>query len=151
MMTQFEYFRRSLPEWDGKNRVAELESKIKATITFHKTCKALEHINIMRMLKECCGDNSNRVLFLTFSGKQGIGKSIFARWLFPFSYLFAKSALPYQDWTGMIANEVIIVEKEELPKNMFSPYINDIVCEITEIDYSYINIDIKQLYAQIVK
>lgn len=145
-MTEFEFFIACLPEWDGRDRVSELETRVKTKITFYEEKKHETGyiINFARLLKECCSDNRNRIIFLTLAGKQGIGKSTFARWLFPFSYSFTE-----KNRSGLGANDVVVIEEEEYSTDTYSPYINDIVCEIFAIDYSYTNIDIKQLYAQV--
>lgn len=150
-MTQFEEFITALPEWDGKNRVAELEARIKATITFSSENKEVEHIDIVRLIKECCcRDNSDRICTLTFYGVPGVNKRAFVRWLLPFSRLYKKTQF-HNNRTGLIANDISIFEIKKLPRYVPTRWTNDIYLEIIELDCSYTDIDIKQLYAQILK
>ena len=149
MLTDFEFFIATLPDWDGKDRVTELQNLVNAAITVYDKGKEVRFTNRVRVLiEECFKDNYNRVCNLMFCGKQGMGKSTFARWLFPFYKQETRS--PYNEyWTGMVANECLIMESEERPSCVSSPYTEDILCELKVIDYSYTGIDIKQLYAQV--
>lgn len=151
-MTQFEEFISTVPKWDGTDRVTELKRLANVTITMYARNKARRDANSVRtLIEEVCRDNSHRFCYFTFYGKQGIGKSFFARWLFPFYE--EETPFPFHErWTGMVTNGCLIMESEDRPSRVPSLFADNmlyILCEIEAIDFSYTNIDIKQLYAQV--
>lgn len=143
-MTQFEEFISILPEWDGRDRVTELEKLVKietkifyTKIGFTQYPYAWLRVAIKKILQG--------VTDIFFVGEQGIGKSTLISYLFPFEYEI------YPDLrteARLIANCVSVHEVEFMP-NLPAEYSESLICYIRDIDYSYIDIDIKQLYAQV--
>lgn len=147
-MTQIEEFMATLPEWDGKDRVTELEKLVKAET------KILDENNghryrdysdkwVRRVIREIL----RGVTDIFFIGEQGCGKSTLIRYLLPFEYV------PYQGMTNaetiLTANCISVHEGEWVPNQLPDDYSGSLICHIRDIDYSYTNIDIKQLYAQV--
>lgn len=147
-MTQFEKFTTTLPKWDGKDRVTELEKLVKAET------KILDENNghryrdysdkwVRRVIREIL----RGVTDIFFIGEQGCGKSTLIRYLLPFEYV------PYQGMTNaetiLTANCISVHEGEWVPNQLPDDYSGSLICHIRDIDYSYTDIDIKQLYAQV--
>lgn len=147
-MTDFEFFIACLPEWDGKDRVTELEKLVKAET------KILDENNghryrdysdkwVRRVIREIL----RGVTDIFFIGEQGCGKSTLIRYLLPFEYV------PYQGMTNaetiLTANCISVHEGEWVPNQLPDDYSGSLICHIRDIDYFYTNIDIKQLYAQV--
>lgn len=146
-MTEFEFFIACLPEWDGKDRVTELEKLVKAEtkifIGRKNECYCRDYSDkwVRRVLKEVL----RGVTDIFFIGEQGIGKSTLISHLFPFESIMCQNSFSEEK---LIANCVSVHEVEELP-NLPTEYAGTLFCNIGDIDYSYTDIDIKQLYAQV--
>ena len=80
-----------------------------------------------------------------FCGKQGIGKSTFARWLYPFEQEEMIQIWKEVEIVSLPNNSLILETTEEKPLT----FERTSYCHLCEIDYSYTSIDIKQLYAQV--
>lgn len=78
-MTDFEFFIATLPDWDGEDRVTELEKLVKMQLVTYAG-GGVGTSPVKRLIIEVIRKNTN----IMFCGKQGIGKSTFARWLYPF-------------------------------------------------------------------
>lgn len=143
-MTQFKEFITTLPEWDGKDRIAELTRRIKINLSLYDmNDETVQRSTVMVNLLKALFHRIDTVIV----GKQGIGKSTFIRWIYPF---IDGERLPQdrEDVTlYIIANKVLILECNEFIPLKVSGKV--LICEIIDIDYSYIDIDIKQLYAQV--
>ncbi len=144
MLTDFEFFIATLPDWDGKDRVSELEKlvEVKTGIYMHKDY----HFFVGRwvslsIIKARDGDSG-----LIFLGKQGIGKSTLIRWLFPFRQEVALC----EGGEIATANGTKIIEIETGAVSLSALTVLGLpILSIDHIDYSYTSIDIKQLYAQV--
>lgn len=143
-MTQFEEFITTLPEWDSKDRIAELTRRIKINLSLYDMDdETVQRSTVMVNFLKALFHRIDTVIV----GKQGIGKSTFIRWIYPF---IDGERLPQdrEDVTlYIIANKVLILECNEFIPLKVSGKV--LICEIIDIDYSYIDIDIKQLYAQV--
>lgn len=145
-MTQFKEFITALPEWDSIDRVAELTRRIKINLSLYdKDDETLQHSTLIVNLLKALFHRIDTVIV----GKQGIGKSTFIRWIYP----FIDEERPPQDREDgtlyIIANKVLILECKELFPLRVEDCDKVLVCEIININYSYTNIDVKQLYAQV--
>lgn len=145
MLTDFEFFIATLPDWDGKDRVSELEKLVKiGTKIFYADigyCREYPRVWVRRIIRRIV----EGVTDIFFVGEQGIGKSTLISYLFPFEHEI------YPDLkteARLIANCVSVHEVEYMP-NLPTEYSGCLICYIGDIDYSYTNIDIKQLYAQV--
>lgn len=145
MLTDFEFFIATLPDWDGKDRVSELEKLVKIeTKIFYVDkgyCRDYPYVWLRRIIIR----TFQGVTDIFFVGKQGIGKSTLISYLFPFEHEI------YPDLkteARLTANCVSVHEVEYMP-NLPAKYSGSLICYIGDIDYSYMNIDIKQLYAQV--
>ncbi len=150
-MTEFKFFIACLPEWDGKDRVTELEKLVKAETKIldendeNKGYRYRDYSDkwVRRVIREIL----RGVTDIFFIGEQGIGKSTLIRYLLPFE------CLPYQSITNaetiLSANCISVHEAERFPNQLPDDYSGSLICYLSEIDYSYTNIDIKQLYAQV--
>lgn len=142
-MTDFTEFIYSLPQWDGKDRVSELQRlvSIKTGIYIFKDYHfILGDWVTMSILKVCDGGEG-----LIFQGTQGIGKSTLIRWLFPFRQEVSSregvEIATTASGTKLIETEdvsILPVDTIGLP-----------ILYLEYIDYSYTSIDVKQLYAQV--
>lgn len=140
MLTDFEFFIATLPDWDGKDRVTELERLVKMQLVVYAG-GGVGTSPVKRLIIEVIRKNTN----IMFCGKQGIGKSTFARWLYPFEQEDMKQIWKEVEIVSLPNNSLIMETTEEKP-----PLLNKTsYCYITAIDYSYTEIDIKQLYAQV--
>lgn len=139
-MTDFEFFIATLPDWDGKDRVTELEKLVKMQLVAYAG-GGVGTSPVKRLIIEVVRKNTN----IMFCGKQGIGKSTFAKWLYPFEQ---KEMI--QRWKEVeivsLPNNSLILETTEKNPPTFG---RTSYCHLKAIDYSYTNIDIKQLYAQV--
>lgn len=145
MLTDFEFFIATLPDWDGKDRVSELEKLVKIeTKIFYADigyCREYPCVWVRRIIRRTLHGVTN----IFFVGEQGIGKSTLISYLFPFEYEI------YPDLkteARLIANCVSVHEVEYVP-NLSVWWSGSLICHIRDIDYSYTDIDIKQLYAQV--
>ena len=150
-MTDFEFFIATLPEWDGKDRVTELEKLVKAETKIldendeNKGYRYRDYSDkwVRRVIREIL----RGVTDIFFIGEQGCGKSTLIRYLLPFEYV------PYQGMTNaetiLTANCISVHEGEWVPNQLPDDYSGSLICYIRDIDYSYTDIDIKQLYAQV--
>lgn len=148
MLTEFEFFIAYLPDWDGKDRVTELEKLVKAETKILDENKGYRYRDysdkwVRRVIREI----RQGVTDIFFIGEQGCGKSTLIRYLLPFE------CLPYPEITNaetiLTANCVSVHEAEQVPNRLPDDYSGSLICYIRDIDYSYIDIDIKQLYAQV--
>ena len=162
MMTDFERFISTLPEWDGKDRVSELEELVKAeTIIFDKNKNNPtmpdsfeEFLRMNEDYRNYSDKWVNRVVYgavygaanIIFCGQQGIGKSTLIRWLFPCDRVKIWQETKFD--RGLMTNGTSIGESEFLP-DLSASYSGSLICYVGKIDYSYTQIDIKQLYAQV--
>lgn len=144
-MTQFEEFITTLPEWDGKDRVRELEKLVKIeTKIFYSDigyCREYPRVWVRRIIRRILQGTTD----IFFVGEQGIGKSTLISYLFPYEYEMYPDLKTEARLTG---NGVVIHEAEFMP-TLSVGYSRSLVCYIRDIDYSYTDIDIKQLYAQV--
>ena len=144
-MTQFEEFITTLPEWDGKDRVRELEKLVKIeTKIFYSDigyCREYPRVWVRRIIRRILQGTTD----IFFVGEQGIGKSTLISYLFPYEYEMYPDLKTEARLTG---NGVVIHETEFMP-TLSVGYSRSLVCYIRDIDYSYTDIDIKQLYAQV--
>lgn len=145
MLTDFEFFIATLPEWDGKDRVTELEKLVKAGLAI---CIDRNYVYISNWVKGLIIHTCVRGKDIIINGDQGIGKSTLTRFLFPFE----KTEVPPQCKGDIgittIENGASFIETEDVSMLPTSKYGLSIL-NIKSIDYSYIQIDIKQLYAQV--
>ena len=145
MLTDFEFFIATLPEWDSKDRVAELEKLVKAGLAI---CIDRNYVYISNWVEVSIIHTCIRGKDIIINGDQGIGKSTLTRFLFPFE----KTEVPPQCKGDIgittIENGASIIETEDVSIIPASKYGFPIL-NIESIDYSYTNIDIKQLYAQV--
>lgn len=139
-MTKFEEFIQTLPEWDGKDRVAEFSKCVEMRLAVYSGGGAGTSC-ISKLIIEVCKKNTD----IVFYGEQGIGKSTLIRWLYPFEQKEITSPF-HRTEASQIANGSIIIETTHEPKSIRE---KTSYCFIDRIDYSYTNIDIKQLYAQV--
>lgn len=140
MLTDFEFFIATLPDWDGKDRVAELEKLVKMQLVVYAG-GGVGTSPVRKLIIEVIRKNTN----IMFCGKQGIGKSTFARWLYPFEQEEMKQIWKEVEIVSLPNNSLILETTEEEPLS----FGRTSYCHIRDIDYSYTNIDIKQLYAQV--
>ena len=145
-MTQFEEFITTLPEWDSKDRVTELEKLVKAEIKifytkigFTQYPYAWPRILIKKILQG--------VTDIFFVGEQGVGKSTLISYLFPFKHEMYPA---FKAEARLIGNGVVVYETEFMP-TLSVGHSESLICYIGDIDYSYTEIDVKQLYAQVLK
>lgn len=145
MLTDFEFFIATLPDWDGKDRVAELEKLVKAGLAI---CIDRNYVYISNWVEVSIIHTCVRNKDIIINGDQGIGKSTLTRFLFPFE----KTEVPPQCKGDIgittIENGASFIETEDVSMLPASKYGLPIL-NIESIDYSYTNIDIKQLYAQV--
>lgn len=145
MLTDFEFFIATLPDWDGKDRVSELEKLVKAGFAI---CIDRNYVYISNWVEESIIHTCVRGKDIIINGDQGIGKSTLTRFLFPFE----KTEVPPQCKGDIgittIENGASFIETEDVSMLPASKYGLSIL-NIESIDYSYTNIDIKQLYAQV--
>ena len=139
-MTDFEFFIATLPDWDGKDRVTELERLVKMQLVVY-TGGGVGTSPVRKLIIEVIRKNTN----IMFCGKQGIGKSTFARWLYPFEQEEMKQIWKEVEMVSLPNNSLILETTEEKPLT----FERTSYCHLCEIDYSYTSIDIKQLYAQV--
>lgn len=140
MLTDFEFFIATLPDWDGKDRVTELERLVKMQLVVYAG-GGVGTSPVKRLIIEVIRKNTN----IMFCGKQGIGKSTFARWLYPFEQEEMIQIWKEVEIVSLPNNSLILETTEEEPLT----FERTSYCHLCEIDYSYTNIDIKQLYAQV--
>lgn len=144
-MTQFEEFITTLPEWDGKDRVTELEKLVKIeTKIFYADigyCREYPRVWVRRIIRRILQGTTD----IFFVGEQGIGKSILISYLCPFKH----EMYPDLKTEARLIGKSVVVHETELMPNLSVWYSGCLVCYIRDIDYSYIDIDIKQLYAQV--
>ncbi len=147
-MTEFEFFIACLPEWDGKDRVTELEKLVKAETKILNDKIGYRYRDysdkwVRRVIREIL----RGVTDIFFIGEQGLGKSTLIRYLLPFEYV------PYQEITNvetiLTVHCVSVHEAERVPNQLPDDYSGTLICHIKDIDYSYTDIDLKQLYAQV--
>ena len=145
MLTDFEFFIATLPERDGKDRVSELEKLVKIeTKIFYSDIgyyREYPRVWVRRIIRRILQGTTD----IFFVGEQGIGKSTLISYLSPYGHEM------YPDLkteARLIGNCVIVHETEFMP-TLSVGYSGSLVCYIRDIDYSYIDIDIKQLYAQV--
>lgn len=140
MLTDFEFFIATLPDWDGKDRVTELERLVKMQLVVYAG-GGVGTSPVKRLIIEVIRKNTN----IMFCGKQGIGKSTFARWLYPF-----EQEEMIQRWKDVeivsLPNNSLIMETT-LDEPLY--FGRTSYCYLGEIDYTYTGIDIKQLYTQV--
>lgn len=136
----FTQFMNSLPKWDGKDRVLEFENFVSMSLIVYSgggcgtSC-------ISKLIIEACKKNTD----IVFCGIQGIGKSTLLRWLYPFEQTEITS--PYHRTEAKeIPNGSILIETTHELKNVRK---KTSYCYFRQIDLSYTQIDIKQLYAQV--
>lgn len=139
-MTQFETFMNSLPEWDGKDRIAEFSKCIEMRLVVYSGGGSGTSC-ISKLIMEVCKKNTD----ILFCGKQGIGKSTLLRWLYPFEQKEITSPF-HRTEAKQIANGSIIIETMHETRSIRK---KTSYCYIDKIDYSYTKIDIRQLYAQV--
>lgn len=143
MLTDFEFFIATLPEWDGKDRVSELGKLVKIeTKIFYSDigyCREYPRVWVRRIIRRILQGTTD----IFFVGEQGIGKSTLISYLFPY-----KHEMYPETEARLIGNGVVIHETEFMP-TLPVGYSGSLVCYIRDIDYSYTDIDIKQLYAQV--
>lgn len=144
-MTQFEEFITTLPEWDGKDRVSELEKLVKIeTKIFYADigyCREYPRVWVRRIIRRVL----HGVTDIFFVGEQGIGKSTLISYLFPVEY----EIYPDSKTEARVIGKSVIVHEVEYVPNLSVWYSGSLICYIRDIDYSYTDIDIKQLYAQV--
>lgn len=145
MLTDFEFFIATLPDWDGKDRVSELQRFVKAGFAI---CIDRNYVYISNWVEGSIIHTCVRGKDIIINGDQGIGKSTLTRFLFPFE----KTEVPPQCKGDIgittIENGASFIETEDVSMLPASKYGLSIL-NIESIDYSYTNIDIKQLYAQV--
>lgn len=136
----FIQFMNSLPEWDGKDRVVEFENFVSMSLIVYSgggcgtSC-------ISKLIIEVCKKNTD----IVFCGIQGMGKSTLLRWLYPFEQTEITS--PYHRTEAReIPNGSILIETTHELKNIRK---KTSYCYFRQIDLAYTQIDIKQLYAQV--
>ena len=140
MLTDFEFFIATLPDWDGKDRVSELEKLVKMQLVAYAG-GGVGTSPVKRLIIEVIRKNTN----IMFCGKQGIGKSTFARWLYPFEQKEMIQRWKDVEMVSLPNNSLILETTEEKPLT----FGRTSYCHLKAIDYTYTSIDIKQLYAQI--
>lgn len=140
MLTDFEFFIATLPDWDCKDRVSELERLVKMQLVVY-TGGGVGTSPVRKLIIEVIRKNTN----IMFCGKQGIGKSTFARWLYPFEQEEMIQRWKEVEMVSLPNNSLLMETTEEEPLT----FGRTSYCHLGEIDYSYTNIDIKQLYAQV--
>ena len=146
MLTDFEFFIATLPDWDGKDRVKELEELVQAdTVVFDKSEGGYYGNYSSKWVRRVISQVFRGGTDIIFSGKQGIGKSNLIRYLFPFEFTVMPNS-PTEE--RLIANHVGIHEVEKL-SNVPTEYSGGLICFLGNIDLSYTQIDIEQLYAQV--
>lgn len=135
----------TLPEWDGKDRVSELEKLVKIeTKIFYSDIgyyREYPRVWVRRIIRRILQGTTN----IFFIGEQGIGKSTLISYLFPFKHEMYPA---FKAEARLIGNGVVVYETEFMP-TLSVGYSGSLVCYIRDIDYSYTDIDIKQLYAQV--
>ena len=144
-MTQFEEFITTLPDWDGKDRVRELEKLVKIETKIFYADRGYRQDYPLVWLRRIIIRTLQGSTDIFFVGEQGIGKSTLISYLFPYEHEM------YPDLkteARLIANCVSVHEVEFMP-NLPVRYSGSLICYIRNIDYSYTDIDIKQLYAQV--
>lgn len=136
----FIHFMRYLPKWDGKDRVEEFKKLVPMYLVVYSgggcgtSC-------ISKLIIEVCKKNTD----IVFCGTQGVGKSTLIRWLYPFEQTEIPS--PYHRTEARrTPNGSILIETTHEPKNVRK---KTSYCYLEQIDLSYTQIDIKQLYAQV--
>lgn len=139
-MTDFEFFIATLPDWDGEDRVTELEKLVKMQLVTYAG-GGVGTSPVKRLIIEVIRKNTN----IMFCGKQGIGKSTFARWLYPFEQEEMMQRGKEVEMVSLPNNSLIFETTEKKPPT----FGRTSYCHLKAIDYSYTNIDIKQLYAQV--
>lgn len=139
------FFIATLPEWDGKDRVSELEKLVKIeTKIFYSDIgyyREYPRVWVRRIIRRILQGTTN----IFFIGEQGIGKSTLISYLFPFKHEMYPA---FKAEARLIGNGVVVYETEFMP-TLSVGYSGSLVCYIRDIDYSYTDIDIKQLYAQV--
>lgn len=145
-MTQFEEFKQNLPEWDGNDRVAELMRFVIADtelVTFKH--KQLDCTTVWpRFLVKYCIDEGRANIVI--QGEQGIGKSTFVRWLCP----FIENKEPQMTFMQIGNSLLFETQSEILPEIKPDNCGTDIfICHIKFLQFKYTQIDLEQLYAQI--
>lgn len=147
-MTEFEEFISTLPKWDDKDRVTELEKLVKAETKILNEKHGYRYRDysnewVRRVIREIL----RGITDIFFIGEQGLGKSTLIRYLLPFE------CVPYQGITNvetiLTANCLGVHEAERVPNQLPDDYSGTLICHIKDIDYSYTDIDLKQLYAQV--
>lgn len=145
MLTDFEFFIATLPEWDNKDRVSELEKLVKIeTKIFYSDigyCREYPRVWVRRIIRRILQGTTD----IFFVGEQGIGKSTLISYLCPFKH----EMYPDLKTEARLTGKGVVVHETELMPNLSVWYSGCLVCYIRDIDYSYTNIDIKQLYAQV--
>lgn len=144
-MTRFKEFITTLPEWDGKDRVSELEKLVKIeTKIFYSDigyCREYPRVWVRKTIRRILQGTTD----IFFVGEQGIGKSTLISYLCPFKHEMYPA---FKAEARLIGNGVVVYETEFMP-TLSVGYSRSLVCYIRDIDYSYTDIDIKQLYAQV--
>ena len=145
MLTDFEFFIATLPDWDGKDRVSELEKLVKIeTKIFYSDigyCREYPRVWVRRIIRRILQGTTD----IFFVGEQGIGKSTLISYLCPFKH----EMYPDLKTEARLTGKGVVVHETELMPNLSVWYSGCLICYIRDIDYSYIDIDIKQLYAQV--
>jgi predicted P-loop ATPase len=120
-------FFRSLPEWDGVDRIAELAKCFAHELAPLPSGEDPIEVFLRKWLVgavgRALGGHQNFVLVLM--GKGGIGKSYFARWLAPSPDLFSDDPIfPESRETSVLAARVLIHELSELGSVTHRPDVN---------------------------
>lgn len=145
MLTEFEFFIATLPDWDGKDRESELEELVKAGLAI---CIDRNYVYISNWVEVSIIHTCVRGKDIIINGDQGIGKSTLTRFLFPFEKTEVPPQCKGDIGIATIENGASFIETEDVSMLPASKYGIPIL-NIESIDYSYTNIDIKQLYAQV--
>ena len=144
MLTDLEFFIATLPDWDGKDRVSELEELVKAGLTIYID----RNVYISNWVEVSIIHTCVRGKDIIINGDQGIGKSTLTRFLFPFEKTEVPPQCKGDIGIATIENGASFIETEDVSMLPASKYGLPIL-NIESIDYSYTGIDIEQLYAQV--